>query len=54
MMDCLRGKGINVPPPSTDSSGKVVYDQTELAKLAQDPKAQAAADQCSAQLAGGR
>ncbi|MFN8104109.1 MAG: hypothetical protein U0U69_06575 [Acidimicrobiia bacterium] len=49
MVDCLRSKGVAVPSPGTDSNGKVVYDATELAKLAQDPKAQAAAQECSAQ-----
>lgn len=50
MVDCLRSKGIDVPPPSTDSGGRVVYDEAALARLSQDPGVQAAVEQCSLQL----
>lgn len=50
MLTCLRSKGVNVAPSSTDSTGKPVYDQAALAALSQDPKAQAAAAACATQI----
>lgn len=50
MVTCLKSKGIDVPPPRTDASGNVVYDQAALSALSQDPEAQAAAEACAAQV----
>lgn len=50
MVSCLGTKGISLPPPSTDSNGKPVYDQAAFAALSQDPKAQAAAQACAGEL----
>lgn len=49
LVDCLRAGGITVSAPGTDSAGKLVYDQSALARIIQDPANQAAAQRCSTQ-----